>query len=204
MNKTIAVCDPAVWASEVYDINKEKQPINKKKSIGINISYGDLFFNYGIDLNARKHYMLMYDIVTHLYREYSLTLYTNGGSYDNEFMLNLYNQLCQDGYNIMCEIPNEAKDLVRIISKFDCILATRLHSSIVAYSLNIPSVPMEWNNKVRFFCDATHNDMFVDCNNFACNYIAEMLNRALRNGYDQTLRNEYRETIIKYVQRINI
>lgn len=204
MDKTMAICDPAVWASEVYAIKRENRPIDVKRTIGINISYENLFYNYGINLNASQHYELMYEIVTHLNNQYNLTLYTNGGYADNAFLLRLHKQLCEEGVNVLHDIPHNAIDLVRIISKFDCILATRLHSVIVAYSLNIPSVPMEWNNKVRFFCNATHNDMFIEKDHFECNYIVGKLNQAITRNYDQTLRNEYRETIMKFMQRINI
>ena len=51
----------------------------------------------------------------------------------------------------LVSIPLYPRELVETISQFKSIISFRLHSHIIAASLDIPSVAVVWDDKVRFF-----------------------------------------------------
>ena len=53
--------------------------------------------------------------------------------------------------DVIATRPQIPKELVKIISQYNSIISFRLHSHIIAYSLEIPSIAIAWDNKVNFF-----------------------------------------------------
>lgn len=59
--------------------------------------------------------------------------------------------------------PKSVDELVNIISSFDAAVVTRLHSSIIAYSFDIPTIGLVWNNKQLMFGKAIkHSERFIE------------------------------------------
>ena len=49
--------------------------------------------------------------------------------------------------------PTRPDKLVELISSFESIVAFRLHASIAAFILGVPSVALSWDDKVRQFME---------------------------------------------------
>ncbi|MET3497592.1 polysaccharide pyruvyl transferase family protein [Variovorax boronicumulans] len=76
--------------------------------------------------------------------------FTNGAAEDNRVLAEISaQQPAAEGASFL--VPKRPDDLVELISACSCIAAHRLHANIVAYSLNIPSVGMNWDKKVESF-----------------------------------------------------
>lgn len=63
------------------------------------------------------------------------------------------NQICQ----LLVQKPQTPVDLVRTIAEFDRILSFRLHSHIIAYALDVPSIAIAWDEKIKDFMRKTYN-----------------------------------------------
>lgn len=197
-SKACLVCDPAVWASEAYNIRAKKSNI-----IGINISHERLFYNYGIDLDPKNYFKLMIEVIDYLRINYEIELYTNGSEPDNKMAHKIQNYYKTKDHNIRLIIPTTGPELVETISRYKAILATRLHSYIVAYSLNVPAVGMVWNRKVAFFGRNIQSDYMVESENFNKDYLVAMIKGAIKNGYNQHVRYEFRNSIIKAIKQFS-
>lgn len=191
------VADAAVWAGEVYNITKR----NDSKIIGIGIGHKHLFERDEIKhpVKLKEFYI---DLIKRLLNEQqSLILFTNGGKEDNETAKEICDAIKSEGIIIELYIPNADKDLIEIIAKCKGIIAARLHSCIIAYSLDIPCVGMVWNEKVAFFGEEIGypNRFLRDYEIYPQETIAQ-IEEALENGYDEKKRDEYRETIIDSIK----
>ncbi len=142
------VCDPGVWTKYVYHLKKD----NKKKCVGINVVRGGLFKandkTWTMD-DQFKYLNTIKEILDSKKLDY--VFYTNGSFLDNH-TLGIYKKEC----NIPDEkvrIVDTTEDFVNVMSRFDVAFCIRMHSSIVSYALDIPSINIVWNDKLRFFYD---------------------------------------------------
>lgn len=85
--------------------------------------------------------------------------FTNGAAEDNKVLAEICSQV--SGSDSSFFIPKRPEDLVMLISACSCIVAHRLHANIVAYSLNIPSVGMNWDKKVESFFQLTDRSQYL-------------------------------------------
>jgi len=90
---------------------------------------------------------------------YRVHLFTNGAPEDEA----LKNKLAADlapGQVLNLPRPALPSQLVVNISRCDSIIAHRLHANIVAYALDIPSIGLSWDSKVKSFFSLTGRDDF--------------------------------------------
>lgn len=140
-----AVFDPAVWSEKTYHIPEKKR--KNQKCIGLGIARDTLFADYGIP-SVEREFMrnLWIDIVDLLEkRGYDWKIFTNGLDQDEKFAQDI---LVEIGHGEKCEQPINAKALVDEIAEMDGLIACRMHSNIIAYSLGIPSIGLVWNAKM--------------------------------------------------------
>ena len=79
----------------------------------------------------------------------------------------------------------EPRELVAQISGFRAIVAHRLHASIIAYSLGIPSVGLVWDKKVRAFGIMTGRErFFIDPTAVTPDHVFETLEEAMSIGLE--------------------
>ena len=151
------VCDPAVWTKYVYA--KEVSPILNKTQelhtpvIGINVVRGGLFKDNGHPWPMGTQLQFLAD-VKEMLEEAGLDycFYTNGSTLDNNTLFALATR-----YQLPAEkirLIDSTRELVEAIASFDGVLAMRMHSSIIAYALDIPSVNLLWNEKIAHFYKA--------------------------------------------------
>lgn len=192
------VADPAVWASECYNIQRDLS----SKTIGIGIARGGIFSDYDKDFSSEKLMRFYIDLI-HLVMNngFKVELFTNGMKSDNDFLKQIMVHL-SDAY-ISLKIPNSARDLVQTIASYKAIVATRMHAGIIAYSLNVPAIGLAWNNKIKFFwANAGHPENCIDVDNMTPENVAEALKNTLKKGYNQEHRQKYRQTIKDGMRKI--
>ena len=143
------VCDPAVWAESVYNVKRNED----SDIIGINVVRNGLFKANKKNWARKEEIDFLLDLKALLdQNNMKYKFFTNGSFLDENFLRD---------FKATCDIPDEqvilrmnnSQKLVEEISNFKAIVAFRMHASITAYALKIPSVALAWNDKVTFFYD---------------------------------------------------
>lgn len=197
----LQVADPAVWVSEAYGIKKK----DDSHIIGVGIARGKIFNDNRIDVSPEFMADLYVQIVSSLRgKGYVVEIFTNGMLSDNKFADIVFRQLLQKGIEVRKRFPSSPRDLVKMISSYKAIIATRLHSCIIAYSLDVPAIGLVWNDKLSFFGRNIHaEENFIRCENFNADYIVQKAEQAMANGYDANIRKAFRQTIIDDIMNID-
>ena len=193
INKNIPIkqiSDPAVYTKEVFNIKKNTD----SNIIGIGVCRDNLFIDNGIKITSNDLFDLWLKIINELKkRNYEWKIYTNGHEGDNKFAYELAKKLGLEKKDIL--IPKKGEELVEIISSFKGIIATRLHSAIIAFSLDIPAVELVWNNKLKLFGkNINYPNRFIEQENFNPKHIVDTLDSALIEKYKNTS-NNYKKSV---------
>lgn len=193
------VSDPAVWVSDAYGIRKKDGD-----TIGIGIARDRIFVDNGIDFKPSELQELYEGIIRKLAGDgCDVEVFTNGLPADNDFADRVCGALAEEGYDISRRYPKDTHDLVDMISNYKAIVATRLHSCIIAYSLDVPAVGLVWNDKLSLFGRNIHaEDNFIRHDDFSAVNIVGRLYKAAAAGYDQAVKSEFRQTIIDDIMEI--
>lgn len=187
------VCDPAVWASEVYGITRKL----KSNVMGIGVCREDMLQAHGYGISSSAFFDFYVTLVKTLAKEdHQVELFTNGLPEDNKTAIKIKQTLGEAGLEIDCRIPTSSKELVEIVSNYKCVVAARLHACIIAYSLEIPVIGLVWNDKLLFFgknigCE----HYFIKPHDLSVDFVRAQLEDALNHPYDQTVRERYRASI---------
>lgn len=143
--KAVRVCDPVVWAGQIYGIKK-----TDSKTVGINVVRGGLFKANGLDWKLGDEEKYLFELKSIFDKKgIDYKFFTNGSVLDCNSLYHF-----AEKYEIPDDklvFPDSSKQLVQVVSGFEAIAAIRLHSSIVSYSLGVPSVNLNWNEKVPYF-----------------------------------------------------
>ena len=173
-----------VMLSEVYFKQEEKKIFKwqkgcSEKIIGLGIGRTGLFEEYGKEKNEKSIINFWENVYYELTnRGYRCILFTNGLPADYACVLKLKKNLKLDNEQIAPR-PKSVTELIQIINEFSAAIVTRLHSSIVAYSYNIPTIGIVWNNKqVMFGEEIGHPERFVE-GNFDVKNIVDLLEELL-------------------------
>ena len=193
------VCDPAVWVSEIYNVKKKKF----SDVIGIGIGRANLFVDNGIDFNKEQLFSLYYNLVKILRKKgYKVCLFTNGLFMDNVFAIEILTELKGSDNMVELYIPQSPQELVKIIASFRGMIATRLHSNIIAYSLDVPSVGLVWNDKLSFFGkNIGASEYYLTYNKFQTDTIINSMVTDIYYGFNQILKEQFRNTIIQDIRQ---
>lgn len=197
---TKKVADPAFWVDQVYNISKDE----KSETIGIGIVRGKIFIDNGINYTEEEFIDLISNIIKELdSRKIKWKIFTNGSILDSEFLEILLKKIgrLEDKDNISV-VPKTPQELVKIISSFKKIIACRLHASIIAYSLEIPSVGLIWNDKLKMFGKIiNHPERFIEHKDFDAKVIVDKMVEAKLSEEDIKHKNEYRKTTLNSLKR---
>ncbi len=147
------VCDPAVWTQYIYHNLSE----NPKTSVGINVVRGGLFkdnkknWNLQDEMNYLNELKNLLDEANIDYK-----FYTNGSLLDNNTLHYFADQYdIPDDYLIF---PHSTREFIEAVKSFNCVSAIRMHSAIVSYAFDIPSICLIWNDKIPLFYRNIHQD----------------------------------------------
>lgn len=148
--KLYTVCDPAVWCTETYSEALETVSAPAEELIGLGIVRHKLFEDYGHP-EITKQFQLDFwkEVIEELEkRGKRWVAFTNGDTFDESFAKEVLEYV---GHGEKLEAPLDAAHVVKMISQFKGVIAGRMHSNIVAYSLGIPSIGFIWNQKLVFW-----------------------------------------------------
>lgn len=157
-----------------------------------------MFTAHGYDITPVQLIKFYKDLVKALMANgKQVELFTNGLPEDNETAIKIQQELKEENISIAFRTPHAAQDLVKIVSKYEGMVAARLHACIVAYSMSISAVGLVWNDKLTFFgrnIGAEQN--FIKAEEIGVESVVNHLERALFEGYNPVVRERYRETIV--------
>lgn len=195
--KVAKIADVGVWASESFGINKDMA----SDITGIGIITHERFAENKKKISHSQYNNTMIEIIRKLEAGGKhWKMFTNGLPADYKNAVEICDSLNLDP-NEYILVPKTPSDLVSIISSFSGIITTRLHSCIVAYSLDIPFVSISWNNKLNFFSDAIgYPERTIDPSDFSSDVILSRFANAMNEGYDQTQKEQYRNTDVEYIR----
>lgn len=140
--------DMGLWASEVYGVPARKG-FSSGKTVGIGV-IGT------VEVSLKQEAALIRKLIDLLEKDgRKWQLFTNGHPQDEmaaRFILKSIKHGQNNHLQDALYIPKTPPELVQKIASYDSIISSRLHSHILAASLNVPSVALSWDAKVnRFF-----------------------------------------------------
>lgn len=195
-NKAILVSDTAVWCSECYGIKASKKA-RKNLRIGINVtSYKNYIYKYP---NIKKEFVL--DVYVRIFKSLKLAgfdcyFFTNGVARDKEMALQIIGKLGLSS-NLLLQFSNlKGRDFVYLISGFDIIISSRLHTSICAYSLKIPTLCLPWDEKFEeFYYYMGYSERCLDLFNIDYSNLGIVIKDVFQTGYEKSQYDLYRFSI---------
>lgn len=143
------VADPAVWTKFVYGMTD----VVPNGTLGINVVRGGLFVANQRDWGLTAEMKYLAGI-----REYAESagvaaqFYTNGSLDDNNTLRFFAQEYRVPEDQVL--LPQTTREVINAIASRSAVAAIRMHSAIIAYSFGIPTVALEWNDKVPHFYDA--------------------------------------------------
>lgn len=193
------VADSAVYANTVFNKEKDK----KSNFIGLGICRGNIFLDNNINFNEKQALNLWLDIIKKLDKNnIQYKIYTNGLEADNEFARKVCENLDKE---VELLIPDSPEKLVEIISSFKGVIATRLHSCIVAFSLDVPTIGLIWNEKLRMFGESIgYPERFLKKEEFNAEKIVQELLNSINLGYNNLEKEKYKESVKKSLEKFII
>ena len=137
----VPAADPALWAAEVYGIRKSAGA----ETVGLGIMFAN-------SLPPGRVLAFWRRLIRCLQRRGTpWKLFTNGAEADMCFARELLRSLDLAEEACLCPAPRIPEELVQQTAGFGSIISFRLHSHIIAASLDIPSVALEWDSKLPAF-----------------------------------------------------
>lgn len=197
------LADAAFWMKETY--NKERKEDADK--IGIGIIRGNALTGYGVEFGTKQWVDLFTGIARELEsRGYKYEFFTNGLPGDWKLGKRILKTMeLPDEY--LVERPLLDTELYDTISGYKALITCRMHSSIAAFTLGIPSVIMSWNDKVDKLMEMIgYPDRVISIDNFNGPYIVDKMEKALSEGVSEekvgVLKAKALESVDDYIDLI--
>lgn len=178
--------DPAIYTNETYGITKDET----SKVVGLGIMNVK-------DIPREKMLIFWKQIIDHLEKEgYRWQLFCNGSQADYELACKCLEMLGLPNIKkYIADKPLTPKELVETIAKYNSIISFRLHSHIIAYSLEIPTIAIVWDEKVKFFFrDLGMEDRCFDINQDTVEIIDKLL-ETKKIEYKKEIKTKQKEVI---------
>lgn len=190
----------AIFSSQAYQI--QKNPTSN--TIGIGVIRGNIFESYGISISQEKLLSLYEQIIRKLLKMgYSCCVFTNGYSKDIQFGQLLSKRLGLLENVEFCLYVDSGEKLVQTIASFKALITARLHSIIVAYSLDIPSIGISWTEKVTDFLKLVGSPQnAIQTDKLEDDIIITALEQAVKKGYPLTTRKILEDKVCDKMTKI--
>ena len=195
------VCDPAVWSRYIYHSYLQDIPKNDSELVGINVARGGLFNDNGKQWKLGDEITFLNELKKELEdRGIDYRFYTNGSFLDDN-ALHYYADQCNISEEKLI-YPNTTRELVQTVARFDCVATIRMHSSIISYALGIPSVNLNWNDKIPYFYkNIGHPERAMELEHWHGKEVFACL-QAIRNDNNYQLDEEYLMSLYRYLYRV--
>ena len=177
--KVKLLADAAFWMKETYGISQKEGA----EKIGIGIIRGNALTGYGVKFGTGKWVELFVNIARELEaRGYEYEFFTNGLPGDWKLGRRILKAMeLPDEY--LVERPLTDTELCDTISGYKAIVTCRMHSSIAAFTLKIPSVILSWNDKVdKLMQMIGYPDRVIGIDDFNGPFIVDRMEKALSEG----------------------
>lgn len=185
-NDVIDTYDTAILCNQYFKACRKTRILG----IGVMLSY---------EHSLKKQISFWSNVISYLEKNnIKWEMFSNGAQNDHVFIKYLLkiNGIEEKGH--LAKRPTNPKELVGVITKYKSIISMRLHSLIIAYSYDIPSVSICWDKKVRtFFNKINRIDYCFDFNNFDFNVINDNI-----CGYDMNKKNTIVSSINENINTI--
>jgi len=179
------LADAAFCVDDAFGINS----MPRNKVIGIGLIRGDASLSYSKGFEEEDWINLFANIAIGLKKEgYEYEFFTNGMGSDYALGLKVLKKLGITSEKLV-ERPKRAEELLKTISSYEAIITCRMHSSIAAFAMGIPSVILSWNNKVDKYMDIIgYPERAISQSDFEANVIIDRLKNAINEGIDEEKR----------------
>ncbi len=192
--------DTAIWCKDAYGIRISPRKC-KRLRIGINIIHPDAFRYDSPDLKDEELAKLYMNIYKRLSEDVGdCWFYTNGVDKDNTFADYVMEKAGISKKKFLPVESSNGRKFLQLLSSFDSVVSSRLHSSICCYSLQIPSIGLCWDEKMRIFYQR------INCPNLAfsfsptiANDMVNALKSALQCGYDLNLFDNHKSDVLESI-----
>lgn len=183
--------DCALWTKEAFNIQKKESNV---------IGLGVISLSNKKDKKVVKLYT---DIITELNNKGDeWELFGNGSFDDHELALKIAHSLGYDE-SVIAKRPLNPTELVQTIANYRSIISFRLHSHIIAVSLDIPTIAITWDNKVDFFFENIERPDRVFQYDSHFQDVLTKLFEAEQMGYDNDLiRTQKEECLSNLVENL--
>lgn len=179
------VSDPAVFTSKVFERHTSRKSSEKQK-VGIFVLRANGFKDNKVNFSKEDAADLWKNLILELEQNgYDYELLTSGHFGDEAFLDRLIRK-----YNFKenkCVFNmNSPEALIGKISSYDAVISSRLHPSIISFSLNVPSVGIVWNSKVEHFYNSIgYGDRIINVNDIAPEVIVEKVKQSIEQGIEK-------------------
>lgn len=195
------VFDPAVWVNEAYGIERDPN----SDVIGIGLIRPEIFSERSTGISEKQVKQMYKDIVGELEtRGFRWQFFTNGLYGEYRFGVRLLKEKGRSRREYIGHHIFSAKKLVKKIAGYRAVIAARMHANIIATSLNIPSVGLVWNDKMNLFAEIIGcQDRYIAQEHLTdAGYIADRMESAIREGYDQKRIHAMKQNTMETIQNI--
>lgn len=197
------LADAAFFMKETYGISRKED----SEKIGIGIIRGNALTGYGVEFGTKQWVDLFIGIARELEkRGYEYEFFTNGLPGDQKLGRRVLKEMeLPDEY--LVERPLTDTELYDTIAGYKAIVTCRMHSSIAAFTLGIPSVIMSWNDKVdKLMAMIGYPERVIAIENFNGPFIVDQMEKAIEEGVDEAkvevMRDKALESVDDYIDLI--
>ena len=202
-HKVKLLADSAFWMKEAYEIDTAVE----RQKIGIGLIRGNSLQGYGVEFGGKEWTTLFTGIARTLRkRGYEFEFFTNGLPGDVKLGQRVLKRLKLDD-SYLVERPVDDRVLVDTINHYQAIITCRMHSSIAAFTMNVPSVILSWNDKVEYLMDIIgYPERAIKQRDFSPEFIVDAMERALAEGIDpvklDAMKTKAQESVDDYLELI--
>ncbi len=198
------VWDTAIFTGRVYRHKKNKNAAE----VGIGVIREGVFADYGHpEVTKDKQLAFWSGVANELDRRgIPWRFFTNGTPTDEQMVTDVLEHMgIQDAEKHRMPQPLSGELLSRGISGFRGVIAARMHSNIVAYSLGIPSVGVVWNEKLRKWGELTkQSENYLDPSELDPVLAVERLlsNKRRRKGYSLSRYRKTMKPLMRFIRSL--
>ncbi len=190
MRPTAVTQDPAVWAQQVYGY--DPQVIQAGNRIGLGIMNPETINRRRAEKERFSPDALIQfweDLALKLTLDgFTVELFTNGDVGDQSYAESVRASLAAKSHDVrLVTRSTTPTELAHTISRYEAIVAFRLHASIVAFSYGIPSIGLVWNDKVQeFYQESGRSHYSLMQSEYRASIALQKLYEALQDGVDNS------------------